>query len=369
MKEIKESCLGTVVHDYGELDIYHLSNEDRNRNDILEEISPRLATLKRTYRKIDQFIEAMRIVYEAWNILEKNNYVHSKEEFFELVASGKIISNRIIMPKMKGLGKYNLDVLTTYIANPDLDLSHLIKKEEENLKSEYSFYNDDKDEELSNKQILSPEEEENIKYFKEHPNEIPKIKIDNINRKLIKGYDNKNIRIRRSEKKRNKSKRESLSLMLNKIQNSVYYKQRGSYFITNSMFDVGKKKKVDWNELYFDGSWANEEEVAIYDLVIQEEMLKQRPPREKYLTYSDKEVEKFFNTLEENGINTLEFRRRMGESEGLLLEKRERATNKDNKKVEAAVLQRIIKLNQSSKFKKLIKKAEDALIEYREGEK
>jgi hypothetical protein len=371
MKMIRESCLATVVHDYDEFDIYHLSDEERNKNDLLEEIAPRLYTLKRTYRKIDKFIEAMRIVYEAWNILERNNYVHTREEFFELVSSGKIISNRIIMPKMKGLNKYNLDALTTYISNPELDLSHLVKEEKELDEEKYSFYrnkegNDKED--LEEKRVLTQEEIKAIDYFKEHPDEIVKMKISGIKRKWIKGYDNRNVK-RKKENKRNKSKRESLSLILNKFQNSIYYKQRGSYFVTNSMFDVDEEDNNMWDDLYFSGSWADDEEVALYDLAVREEMLKQRPPRERYLTYGDKEMEKFFNTLEDNGINTLEFRRRMGESEGTLLEKREKMSNKDNKKIEAAVLQRIIKLNQNTKFKRLIKKAEDALVEYREGEK
>jgi hypothetical protein len=370
MEEIRESCLSTIVHDYGEKDIYHISQEERLRNDMLAEISLKLHGLKRSYRKISEFIKAMRIVYEAWDLLErKNNFVHSREEFFKLVGDGKIVSNRIVMPKMKRLDNYNLDMVIKYISNPDVDISHLETGEVQLSSDQIDRLIKSKSREELTKTLLSPEEIEEIEYLRENPDEIEGIKVGKIKRKYIKGYDNRNINKKKYSKKV-KRKRLAVAGILNKIQNNDYYKEMGrSYMITHSLFEVDKEKKSVIDDFYFDGSWSNTDEVDLYNVAIEEEMLKQRPPRERYLTYADKEMENFFNTLEDNGINTLELRRRIGESEGSLTHKRELAKKKENKKIEASILNRIIKLNNNPKFKKIVKKAEDALLEYREGER
>jgi hypothetical protein len=125
MNKIRESCILTIVHDYSDTDWYHISDEERAEIDQLHEISLKLASLKTNYRRVDEYIKAMRIVFEAWNILEKRNYIHTKEEFFKLVSSGKITSNRIIMPKLKKLNQYNIDMIIGYISNPNADISHL----------------------------------------------------------------------------------------------------------------------------------------------------------------------------------------------------------------------------------------------------
>ena len=146
MKAIRESCVSTIVHDYGERDIYHISDEERRKNDMLADLSMRLSTVKRVYNKVDQYIEAMRVVVEAWELLEKNNYIHTKDEFFEMVAEGTIISNRIIMPKLKKADRYNMDTIIMYISNPELDAKDLLPKKNTVRDNWYDQF-DDVDEE------------------------------------------------------------------------------------------------------------------------------------------------------------------------------------------------------------------------------
>ena len=115
MKAIRESCVSTIVHDYGERDIYHLSDEERRKNDMLAELSMKLSGVKRVYRKVNEYVEAMRIVVEAWQLLEKNNYIHTRDEFFDLVADGTIVSSRIVMPKLKKSDQYNMDTNHSFL--------------------------------------------------------------------------------------------------------------------------------------------------------------------------------------------------------------------------------------------------------------
>lgn len=406
MEEIKQSCEVSIVHDYGENDIFHMSDEERANNDMLAEMSLKLSRLKRTYRKIDQYIEAMRVVVEAWELLEKNNYVHDKDEFFKLVSEGKIVSNRIIMPKMKKLDRYNMDLVIKYISNPELDPKDLMpedtnnswdkydnsKIEEryeqyineyiENHKDEYddetSYDLREKASEYAEEQIqtdemerlLSPEEAQFILDKADNP---PEIRVKDIPEKQIKGYDDRNITSFKKKKKLSKKERyirSNLHDMLIKIQTNPTLNSSGDYYssfmLTNSMFEQEEIQTNPLDKLQFRGSWADDDAVFLYDLAVREELLKQHPPKENYLTYSDKELANFFRILEENGINTVDLRRKMNCSDDALTKAKTKQTKKDNKKIESAILQRITKLNDNKKFKKIVNKAEKELQKYSE---
>lgn len=365
MNEIKASCVATIVHDYGENDTYHISDEEREANDMLSELGMKLDGLKRTYRKIDQYIEAMRIVVQAWEMLEeKGNFIHSREEFFQMVAEGKIVSNRIIMPKMKKIDSYNMDMIIKYISNPELDPSDLVPEVPVEDDWYDSLTGDGETEEEAMLRLLSPEE---FQFIKEHEDNPPEIRVKNISPKLIKGYDRRDFGRSRKSKKCSKKEKyviESLHDILNKIQSSEISRNRDytrSSLITNSMFDVDKPSKDIWDSLYFDGSWANDNDVYLYDLAIREELLKQHPRDKQYMTFSDMELQNFFKILEDNGINTIDLRRKMNCTTESAQKEEIKHVKKENKKIESALLQRISKLNQSSKFKKLVSKAEDAL--------
>lgn len=373
MEAIRNSCMCTIVHDYGEHDIYHLTDEERANNDMLAELSMKLGGLKRTYRKVDQYIEAMRVVVQAWALLEKNNFIHTKEEFYKLVSEGKIVSNRIIMPKLKKMDQYNMDMIIKYISNPDADPTDLLPIKEEIRDPWYDqFYDDDddEDEEEEMMRLLSPEE---VQYIIDHADNPPEIKVHDIKRNLIKGYDQRNFKFGKKKKvsKKDKYMIENLHDILNKIQSNPANRDASdytrSYLVTHSMFDVEKEEKSFFDDLYFDGSWTNKEDLFLYDLAVREELLKQHPPKERYLTYGDKELAKFFNILEENGINTIDLRRKMDCTAESLTRNEEKRSKKENRKIESAIVQRITKLNNNPKFKKIVGKAESALNKYYEG--
>ncbi len=409
MKEIRKSCEYTIVHDYGENDIYHLSDEERRKNDMLAELSLKLGCLKRTYRKVDQYIEAMRIVVQAWEILEKNNFIHSTEEFFQMVSEGRIVSNRIIMPKLKKINNYNMDLIIKYISNPDLDPKDLVPEspdEETSYYEDFGIYDDDspegiqfnkfikeykenlspedmeekdpyeieeaaeqyardKMEEEKTKMLLSPEE---AAFINDHYDNPPEIVVQDIKNRYIRGYDRRDFH-RKKHKKFSKKERymvEGLHEILNKIQDNPNNRidvdeWNRSYMITNSMFEPEKEEKDFLDEMRFEGSWMSKKDVFLYNLMLREELIKQHPIKSNYRNYGDIELNNFFKTLESNGVNIIELRRRMNCTPEDLQKQEAKSSKKENKKLEAALLDRISKLNNSSKFKKLVTKAEKSL--------
>lgn len=372
LNSMRESCIGTIVHDYSENDIYHMSDEYRKENDMLNELSAKLHGIKGTYRKVDEWIKAMRVVIQAWELLEsKGNYIHTKKEFFELVSSGNIVSNRIIMPRLKKMNNFDINILIKYISNPELDPVDLLPIKQPSAEDLwYKSLEDDFEEESEEdkmKRLLSPEEVEYILKYRDNPEEYI---VEDVKPKMIKGYDKKtfgsyNKKLKKKDKNK-QSQRELLHNILNKIQNDPNnhsdYGYNYSYMITNSMFDVEKPTKNFFDDIRFDGSWTNEDDLFLYDLALREEMLKQRSSKNKYLTFADEEFQKFFKILEDNGVNVVNIRRKMDvPSDGGASQIEEKITKKENKKMESIIIQRITKLNESSKFKKLVSKAENAL--------
>lgn len=358
LASIRSSCMNTIVHDYSEHDIYHMSDEDRAKNDMLAEISLKLARLKRTYRRADQYIEAMRTVFEAWELLEKNNYLHTKDEFFELVAEGKIVSNRILMPKLKGMNRYNLDLLIMYISNPDLDASVFAPKAMDD-----DFFSDETEEEQMER-LLSVQEAEAI-LNEDEVIDPPSIEVEDIKRKYVKGYDRRRYK-KKKGKKKDRMIRESVGELLRKIENSRMYRDYNSYTITTNIFDVEKEKPSLWDQHPMTGSWANDNDVLLYELELQEAMMEQHPEDERYMTYGDKALQQFYRISEEHGVNMVDMRRRIDGSEEEISRKKLEISKKENKKIESSLIQRITKLNQSKKFKKLASRAESALENYKE---
>lgn len=375
LDEIKKSCECTIVHDYGTNDKYHQTDEERANNDMLAELGIKLQSLKRTYRKVDQYIEAMRVVMQAWEMLEeKGNYMHSKEEFFKMVAQGRIVSNQIIMPKLKKMDNYNIDLIIKYISNPELDPSDLVP---EPIHDEYDdwYLDDEESESVEDKmlRLLSPEDFEFIEKYKDNP---PTIEVSDMKRKYIKGYNRRSYRFTKKQKKNAKKEnkkekyiQEGVHDILNKIQiaQRISDGYSASSIVTDDLFDSSKKHKSFWDDLYFDGSWANDNDVFLYNLAVREELLKQRIHGSAYITYGDMELNRFFNILEENGINTIDLRRKMDCPTDGRSKAEAAAQKKDNNKIEAAIIQRITKLNNSDKFKKIVTKAENALNKHMEG--
>lgn len=366
---MREGCKRTIVHDYSENDRYHISDEERAKNDSLAELSAKLGGLKRLYRKVDQYIYAMRVVVEAWEILEKKeNFIHDSDEFYRMVAEGKIYHSGIMMPKLKGMDKYNIDMLIKYISNPELDPADLLTKED--MKKRDPFYDDwgdedDETEEEEMERLMSPEEIQFILDYEDNP---PEMKVHDVKHKYIKGYDCKGFASRRKKKfsKKERMYVNSLHEMLNKIQSNPANRSDGntygrSWLVTNSMFEQPEEEKDFWDDLYFDGSWTSKDDLFLYDMAVNEAIANEKPRGEAYMTNGDKDLQKFFRIMEDNGMNVIELRRRMNMSETNMKLEENKKNRKENKKIESALIQRITKLNKNEKFKKLVAKAEKSI--------
>ena len=366
LERIRESCKATIVHDYSENDMFHQSDEERAANDLLAEIRVKLHGLKSTYSKVDQYILAMRTVVEACEMIEeKANFIHPEDEFYSMISEGKIYITGVPMPRLRKADRYNQDLIIRYISNPELDPSDLVF----NNKPNDSFYDDwdEEDDESDDEKMYRLLSEDEVNYIIDNEDKPPMIKVHDIKNKYIKGYDRKSMfkSNRKKESKKDKYMKESLHDLLNKIQaNPINNPNRGyssSWLLTNSMFEPEKKEKDFWDDLYFDGSWTNKNDLFLYDMAVRDKMLDQHPVGERYLTNQDKELQTFFRTMEENGINVVELRRRMNMADEDLRKEEAKKVAKDNKKIESALIQRIEKLNGDPKFKKLVTKAEKAI--------
>lgn len=404
INRMREECETTIVHDYGEYDIYHMSDEERTRNDLLCEVRSKLGKLKHSYRQVDKYIEAMRIVVQAWEILSKNNYIHTDKEFFNLVAEGKIVSGRIVMPKLKKMDSYNMDLIIKYISNPELDPKDLLPMKKKATIDDYEFYDEDESgdseedmkiynyyydsmynllkndpklegyeacdkarkyaqeklEEINMERLLSPEE---ALYVYQHSDDPPAMRVTDIKPKFIKGYDRRAL----SPKKKKLSKKEryameSLHDMLNMIQmnpeNRPESQNSRSYTLTHGMFDIDKPEKDIWDDMRFDGSWADDDQVLMYDIAVREELMKQRPAGERFMTFGDKELINFFQILEKHGVNTVDLRRKMDCQTTTKSDIESKEQKKENKKIEAQLINRITSLNDNKRFKKIVSKVE-----------
>ena len=428
MAEIRSSCEATIVHDYGEHDMYHQTDEERRENDMLAEVRDQLRGLKRLYHRVDEYIEAMRIVVRAWEILEKQNYIHTREEFFDMVAKGKIVSSSIIMPKFKRINDYNPDLIIQYISNPDIDASTLRPLQQVQQDPWYNrYYRDfenDVEYQTTRSRIwgewtmagrqkidayptdISEEELEEMKkkyyteddldeaaldayeiaqmhrYLREDEVRVvesadpPEMKVHPLERRFIKGYDARpgDERIKKKKKKLNKTERRIMDashVMLNKIQTSVT-RQGNSQFsrgfiVANGLFTPEKAEKNVWDELRYDGSLASDKDDFLNELYFRERLMRERAGGSSgYQTYSDIELQRFFATLEAAGVNTLELRRQMNMTDDDMRARNDRRTNKANKKVEAALIRRLTQLNRDPKFKKIIAQAEKDVNESQE---
>lgn len=409
LANIRESCMRTIVHDYGDNDIFHMSDEEREKNDLLANLSMKLGTLKRTYRRVDKYIYAMRIVVEAWKTLEKQaNYLHESSEFFAMVGDEKIVSNRIIMPRLKGIGNYNIDQIIKYISNPELDPAELMpntdgangsfdpdsdfiedrpeyqeyfdeymrtvtdemmeEMDEYDIRYRANAYAVSKIEEDDAIRLLSEEEVQYLIDFLDNP---PDVKVGDIPRKYIKGYDTRNtLRGKKSKlSKKDRYIQKDVHDIFLKLQNNPVYRDADeynrSYLITNGMFSADKPEKDFWDGLFFDGSWANDDQVYLYNIVSREEFMKLHLPKQRYRTYADVQLDEFFRISEQNGINVLELRRKMNMADSGISTKQEvKEKVKEDKKMESQILQRLERLNNDPKFKKLVKKSEEALNNY-----
>lgn len=128
LKFIKEQfAQGVVVNSYG--DDYHLSEEQRQKNNEYYEAFKPLRRSKRKYRKLDEWIRVMREYIKAIQIIATNNQRYSSEKFMEKYSEGKIKIFGLTFPKYVGKDKkdINWEYIWTEFIGTTRDPSELVK--------------------------------------------------------------------------------------------------------------------------------------------------------------------------------------------------------------------------------------------------
>lgn len=100
LAEMQASYGEVVVHDFG--DDYNLSEKEKMEKNKLYKVFSKLARCKRTYRKLDEFIEVARLSMDALNAVAETNGRYDPEEFKKRVFKGKIDIQGWMFPKLAG---------------------------------------------------------------------------------------------------------------------------------------------------------------------------------------------------------------------------------------------------------------------------
>ena len=124
-----------VVHSFGDWnDDYHLSEEERQKNNSYYSAFNNLRRMKKIYRKIKDYIIAVRETFHVIDIVAETNGVYDKEEFLKMYYNGDIEIGGVRFPKYKGKDrkKLNWEYLTDFILS-DQDPSEFITQGMEGL--------------------------------------------------------------------------------------------------------------------------------------------------------------------------------------------------------------------------------------------
>lgn len=381
-EEIRNSCLATFVNDYGKDDFYHISDEERAELDSLSELRGELSTLRTLYRQVDKYILAMRIVFKALDMIEKKgNFLYSRDEFYEKLASGEIYTTGFMIPKLRARINFQPEVLAVYISNPELDPTDLLTEDEKRKRSVNAWdYEDEEDEETEEEKfqrLFSPEDIEIISKWLDNQENPQGVSLDVINSRFVTGYNDKKSYFgdKRKIKYNNKAEKryaKELKKFLVAIEGSSNfdndpYNSSRSYSnrLIGGAFEDVPEEKNPIDELAYHGSFSSDKQFRGFELLMDDRYMASVVPGTQYRTHQSVVNQKLFNAMEAAGMNVTELRRAMNLS-GTDIEDNEEnreATRAHNKKVEAKLVARIVALNNNSKFKKLIEKADKQLAE------
>lgn len=115
IQQMKEEFDCVVVHDFG--DEYHLSEEERIAKNKFYEAFKVFSKCKHKYRKLDEYVSAMREALKCLDFVAENNGVYNPEKFKILFLKGKIEITGLQFPQFKGKERKSIDwdYLTDFI--------------------------------------------------------------------------------------------------------------------------------------------------------------------------------------------------------------------------------------------------------------
>jgi hypothetical protein len=302
-------------------------------------------------------------------MLADNSLLHSREEFFDLVAKHKIVSSRIPFPVLKGFSGFNRKKLMEYINDPELDPADLNpKKRRDNLYyDEDDIYEGDDKLKSDFDRLLDSD----LKDLIGSEEELAPMEITILDKKYLKRKDDidKNYLFGKKKKKKSKGKKSDALIrsIVSDMRTAVrkYSKLDGEseelYRYGLLVDDDLSERKDIYEENRFTGSLQTDHHVELYMLAMGEEELRQPSPFDPHLTVGNVMLNNFYRKLENSGIQTIELRRMLGTNDEKYIKKNRKKADRANKKMEREIIDRIKKLKGDPKFKKLISKSEKEL--------
>ena len=189
IQQMKAESDCVVVNEFG--DEYHLSEEERIAKNKFYEAFKVFSKCKHKYRKLDEYVVAMREALRCLDFVAENNGVYSPEKFKMMFLKDKIEITGLKFPQFKGRERKNIswDYLTEFILS-DKDPSEILPNNEDDIYSSEDL--NDLEEILFNKgeleEILRPETEEEIL---EKNKIIDPDEIDQTDKNVVVFLDNK----------------------------------------------------------------------------------------------------------------------------------------------------------------------------------
>lgn len=158
-----------VVNDFG--DDYHMTEEERAKENKFYEVFKEYKTKTKKYRKIEDYVTVVRMALKVLDAVAEDNGVFTPEEFKKKFLKDKLYVTGLKIPKFVGKDKkrINWEYIADFILSGD-PVETLLPKKEENVLSEddvdrlsYEIFDDGEIEE-----ILTPSENEEIEITEEH---------------------------------------------------------------------------------------------------------------------------------------------------------------------------------------------------------
>lgn len=160
---IKSEFDCVVVHEFG--DDYHLSEEERIATNKFYEAFKVFKDCKHSYRKLDQYVNAMRECLKCLDMIAEKNGVYDPEKFKKLFFADKIYINGLFFPKFKGREKKSIswNYLADFILSNE-PASNINPRKDEEIYSREDL--EDMEDDLFDQDeldfILAPETEEEL---------------------------------------------------------------------------------------------------------------------------------------------------------------------------------------------------------------
>lgn len=132
IEKLREIYSHSIVQDFE--DDYHLSRDEKEKLERKFDKLYKLKRVKKKVRKIDKYIEILRLCFDALDEYAETNGVYEPEEFKKKFLKGEIYINGLMIPKLQGKDrkKYNWDyIYREFIEKRDKDPSILLYDEED----------------------------------------------------------------------------------------------------------------------------------------------------------------------------------------------------------------------------------------------